>query len=94
MDDYFPAKGYLPPPLVYDQERGTYVSKPGSTPARDPVIAPPAPSPSRFEKRGPYMICKTCNMAVQFCKGHAAAPVEGAPPISDVLGRANECKGK
>ena len=34
------------------------------------VAAPPAYPPQKFVKRGYYMCCSLCNMAIAYCPGH------------------------
>lgn len=97
MHDYFPAEGYVPTPIVYDQERGVLTLAapaypPGGTPARDPV--PPAPPALRYRKHGDSMICLTCDLDVRYCRGHGAAQIDDTRAARDLEKRAKECKGR
>jgi hypothetical protein len=53
---------------------------PGGTPAQDPPEAPaPIMAPTRYIHRGGYIICCTCGLAVEYCRGHLLI----APAASD-----------
>ena len=45
------------------------------------VAAPPAYPPQKFVKRGYYMCCATCGMAIAYCPGH---PPPDAPESAGV----------
>lgn len=87
MHDYFPSEGYVPSPIVYDQERGVFVlatqGLPGST--------PPA---ARYRKHGDSMICLTCDLDVRYCRGHGVAQTDDDRAARDLDRRVKECKGK
>lgn len=71
------------------------VPLPGSTPARD-APALPTPPPSRFVKKGFYMCCADCGMAVEFC-GCAKTPpppTQGDGESSDLNRRIKDWKGR
>lgn len=42
----------------------------GSTPA-----GMPTPNPTRFVKRGGYMVCVECGLTIDYCRGHSPADV-------------------
>jgi len=67
---------------------------PGGTSARDAPVAVPA---GRFVKRGAYMICVTCGMAIEYCRGHAApdaSTAQDGAAAASLDARINECKGR
>lgn len=72
---------------------------PGGTPALDlapaPVIVPaqPMPPPGRFVKRGFYMCCTRCGLAIEYCPGHVLEIASPDGAHSDLERRARECKG-
>ena len=70
-----------------------------------PLIAPigPAPTPpeppkttiARFRKHGAYSVCELCNLAMDYCKGHAL-PEWGADAgeRSDLAQRVREAQNR
>lgn len=56
-----PPAGMPPPPPI---------GQAPSPPARGPALTPELP----YYTRGGYVICRVCNLATPYCKGHSQAP--------------------
>lgn len=67
MDDYFPVPGYVPPIVLYDQDRDCLATPP-------PPPPPTTPAPSRFVQRGYWRVCRECGLAEEWCACDRVAP--------------------
>jgi hypothetical protein len=62
-----------------------------------PIMPPPAPKTTvqRFRKFGAYSVCDICDLALDYCKGHAL-PEPGSgdgSAESDLIARIREAQG-
>lgn len=65
----------------------------GTTPARDETPAP-KPLPSRFVKKGFFMVCGVCDLEVRYCKGHPPPDAQSADGSeSHLVARIREAMG-
>lgn len=65
-----------------DNDRASFLADVAALLVAAPPAYPPEAQPQKFVRRGYYMCCATCGMAIEYCPGHP--PPDAAPESESV----------